>query len=173
MKKIIIYSILFTSLIFLSSSVVYSQNTNAIADKIRLIPGDIPEGFIYGLIPDGAKNILKDNPWTFDKPAIEKLTEKIYPGGDFNQVSGIHITILARKETPHRDDIVCYIIQYRSFKAAKDEVKKLADFAGNNQDRAILHVKDDYVIFLFADDTNNVPLLRELDKKITERMDKN
>jgi hypothetical protein len=170
MKKIIIYSVLLTGLIFLSSPEVFSQNVSTIADKIRLMPEDIPEGFMYGLTPEGVKNTLKDNPWTFDKTAIEKLTDKIYPGGDFNQVSGIHVTILARKDTPHRDDIVCYIIQYKSTKSLRDESKKLADYAGFNKDRAILKIKDNFAVFLFADDINNFPILQDLDKKITERM---
>ncbi len=172
MKKIVIFSILFIGLIFISNSTGLPQDSKSIIQKIKLLPEDIPQGFIYGLIPDGAKTTLKDNPWEFDKTAIQKLTDKIYPGGDFNQISGIHVTIFARKETPHRDDIVCYIIQYKNFKTAREEIKKISEYAGYNQDRAILHVKDNIVVFLFADDINNFRLLRELDKKIIERMDK-
>ena len=136
------------------------------------MPEDIPQGFMYGLIPNIYKKTLKNNPWEFDKPAIEKLADKIYPGGDHRQISAIHVTIISKKETPHRDDIVCYIIQYKKSSSVKDEIKKISEYAGYNQDRAILHIKDNYAVFLFVDDAKNLPLLKELDKKITERIEK-
>ncbi len=133
------------------------------------MPEDIPQGFMYGIIPDTYKTTLKSNPWEFDGAAIQKLAGKIYPGGDFKQIAGIHVTIIARKETPHRDDIVCYIIQYKDNIAARDEIKKISEYAGYNQDRALLHVKNNMVIFLFVDNVNNFQVLQELDKKITDR----
>ena len=174
MKKIITLSvtvILIIGLIFISHSIGLSQDANSVINKIRPLPEDIPQGFMYGLIPNIYKKTLKNNPWEFDRTAIEKLTEKIYPGGDNRQISAIHITIMARKETPHRDDIVCYIIQFKK-STAKDEIKKITEYAGYNQDRAILHIKDNYAVFLFADDIKNFPLLKELDKKIIERVEK-
>jgi hypothetical protein len=175
MKKIFtltISAMLLIGLIFISHSIGLPQVSNSVIDKIRLLPEDIPQGFIYGLIPDIYKKTLKNNPWEFDKSAIEKLADKIYPGGDHRQISAIHVTIIARKETPHRDDIVCYIIQYRKSPSVKDELKKISEYAGYNQDRAILHIKDNYAVFLFVDDAKNFLLLQELDKKITERIEK-
>ncbi len=177
MKKqvtIPVAAILIIGVIFISNSIGLPQNagTMSLIERIRLMPEDIPDGFMYAIIPDIYKKTLKTNPWTFDKTAIEKLTDKIYPGGDHNQISSIHLTILSRKETPHRDDIVCYIIQYRKSSFIKDELKKISEFAGFNQDRAFLHVKDNFAVLLFADDIKNILLLKELDKKITERIEK-
>ena len=47
---------------------------------------------MYGIIPDFAKKILHANPCYMDKTAIKRLTEKIYPGGDYNEVKSIHIS---------------------------------------------------------------------------------
>jgi hypothetical protein len=175
MKKQLTVSLaamLILGVIFISNSRGLPQDSGPLVDKIRLMPEDIPEGFVYGIIPDVYKKTLKNNPWTFDKAAIEKLADKIYPGGDHRQITSIHVTILSRKETPHRDDIVCYIIQYRKSSSAKDELKKITEYAGYNQDRAILHIKDNYAVFLFVDDIKNILLLKDLDKKITERIEK-
>lgn len=171
MKKIFTLT-LFIGLIFISQSIGLPQDSNSMIDKIRLLPEDIPQGFIYGVIPDIYKKTLKNNPWKFDDAAIEKLTDKIYPGGDYRQISAIHVTIIAKKETPHRDDIVCYIIQYKNASIARDELKKLSEYAGYNQDRTFLHIKDNYAVLIFADDVKNYLLLKELDKKIAERIEK-
>jgi hypothetical protein len=175
MKRQITISVaamLIMGLIFISHSTGLPQGSNSIIDKIRLMPEDIPDGFMYGIIPNIYKKTLKNNPWEFDKAAIEKLADKIYPGGDHRQISAIHVTIISKKETPHRDDIVCYIIQYKKSLLAKNELKKITEYAGYNQDRAILHVKDNYAVFLFIDDIKNILLLKELDKKISERIEK-
>lgn len=172
MKKIIFLSVFLIGLFFISNSIGLPQNSKQVIDKIRLMPEDIPQGFMYGLLPDFAKKTLKGNPWEFDGAAIQRLADKIYPGGDYRQIAGIHVTIIARKETPHRDDIVCYIIQYKKSNAAKDEIKKISEYVGFNQDRAILHIKDNIAVFLFVDDIKNFQLLKELDIKITERINK-
>jgi hypothetical protein len=175
MKKIFtltMSAMMLIGLVFISHTIGLPQVSNALADKIRLLPEDIPQGFMYGIIPDVYKKTLKNNPWEFDKPAIERLADKIYPGGDHRQISAIHVTIISRKETPHRDDIVCYIIQYKKSSNINDELKKITEYAGYNQDRAILHIKDNYAVFIFVDDAKNFLLLKELDKKITERIEK-
>ena len=53
-----------------------------------------------------------------------------------------------------------------------DELKKISEYAGNNRTGRFLHIKDNYAVFLFADDIGNFLLLKELDKKITERIEK-
>jgi hypothetical protein len=59
-----------------------------------------------------------------DRPAIKKLTARIYPGGDYNRIRGMHMTIMSRKKNPYGDDIVCYIILYKDASSAKEELKK-------------------------------------------------
>ncbi|MFH0977130.1 MAG: hypothetical protein V1874_15215 [Spirochaetota bacterium] len=172
MKKIIFLSVFLMGFFFISNSTGLPQNGSLLINKIRLLPEDIPQGFMYGVIPTPYKTTLKDNPWEFDKAAIEKLADKIYPGGDYRQISAIHVTIIARKDKPYYDDIVCYIIQFKTSKAARDEIKKMSDYASYNHDRAILHVKDNLAVFLFADDVSNFLLLKELDKKIADRIEK-
>ena len=125
---------------------------------------------MYGLIPEFAKKLLKSNPWYMDNTAIKKLSDKIYPGGNYTRITSIHVTIIAKNETPHGDDIVCYIIQYKDMGSAKEEIRKIAEYIGYNRDRAILNVKDNIVVFLHVDDTNNFHYIQEMDRKIKDRM---
>jgi hypothetical protein len=170
MKKAILSACILLSFILITESQGSSQlKLNAI-DSIKLTTSDIPEGFMYGKVPAPYQSTLKDNPWMMDRAAIKRLADKIYPGGDFNKIAGIHVSIIANKKTPFGDDIVCYMILYTNMKAAQDEIKKMSEFVGYNRDRALVLTKDNLAIILFVDDINNYHYIQELAKMIEERM---
>jgi hypothetical protein len=85
-------------------------------------------------------------------------------------VSAIHVTILARNNTPYGDDIVCYIIVFNDSSEAKAELKKLADFAGYNSDRVIVLARENMAVFLHVDDADDLPLIRDIAGKLEERL---
>ncbi|HSV96651.1 MAG TPA: hypothetical protein VLM75_06920 [Spirochaetota bacterium] len=148
-----------------------AEYKGTIIDQIRLAVNDIPQGLVYGSIPPFAQRVLRENPWKFDRAAIKRLTKEIYPDGDPDRVADIHMTILTRPATPFGDDIVCYIIVYNNMTSAKNEIKKITDFVGYNSDRAIVSVRENIVVFLHADDIDDFPVIREMMKKIGERLD--
>ncbi|MDY6933218.1 MAG: hypothetical protein SVZ03_03230 [Spirochaetota bacterium] len=168
MKKIAICFVV--SLLFITLSPIMANLGNDIIDKIKPTESDIPNGFMYGIIPDYARKILKENPWAMDKNAIKKLTDKIYPQGDYKKISKIHMTIMAKKETPHGDDIVCYIIQFRDRASAKVEIEKLAEFVEFNKDRSIVVTKENMVVYLHVDDVENFHIIRKMSKKIEKNL---
>lgn len=148
-----------------------AEYKGTIIDQIRLAGADIPQGFVYGNIPPFAKRVLRENPWKFDRAAINRLTREIYPDGDPGKVADIHMTILTRPATPFGDDIVCYIIVYNDMSSAKNEIKKITDYVGFNSDRAVFSVRENVVVFMHADDIDDFPVVREMMKKLGERLD--
>jgi hypothetical protein len=170
MKKAILSFCILLSFFFIAELKGSSQlKINAI-DTIKITSSDIPEGFMYGKVPAPYQSTLKDNPWMMDRAAIKRLADKIYPGGDFNKIAGIHVSIITKKKTPLGDDIVCYMILYNNMKAAQDEMKKMNEFVGYNRDRALVLAKDNLAIILFVDDIENYHYIQELAKMIEERM---
>ena len=141
-----------------------------IINNIKLTKADVPEGFVYGTIPDFANKVLKNNPWMMDKNAIKKLSERLYPGGDYKKIANIHVTIIARRDTPYGDDIVCYIIVYKNSLSANVEIKKIYDFAGLNSDRVIVLSKDNVVVFLHVDDVENLHLIQKIALKMKKKL---
>lgn len=139
-------------------------------DKIALFGEDLPEGFVFGVIPEAAKNTLRDNPWHFDRPAIQKLTGKIYPDGDYRRVSDIHISVIADEKRPFGDDMVCCMILFKDTASAKIETAKLRRYVSFNGDRALLLVRDNLAVFLYADDAGDLERLRVLADKISSRI---
>ncbi len=146
-----------------SAEAMYKSN---IISKVIISQKDIPSGFSFGKIPGFAKKVLKNNPWMLDRSAIRKLAGRIYPGGDYNKISNIHMTVMANKRNLYGDDIVCYVILFKDNIAAKDEIKKISDFAGYNKDRVILLKKNNMVIYFHVDDTENFHLIRKLAENI-------
>ena len=126
MKKCIIFYLIITSIMLFAGFTDIPGRSADGKNKIKLLKSDIPDGFIYGSVPEFAKKVLKNNPWEMDKNAIRKLADMIYPGGDYSRISGIHVSILAKQERPYGDDIVCYIIYYKDF------VEPLQDFVEPN-----------------------------------------
>ncbi len=156
----------------LATSIHASEFTAGIIDEIRIQEKDLPSNFMFGKIPRFARPVLKDNPWAMDQKAIRTLAGKIYPGGNYNHISGIHSTIIAEKQHPYGDDIVCYIILYRNSAASKDEQKKLKGYADMNPLRTLLLQKENLAVFMFVDDVKNFGRLREMEKIILERLEK-
>ncbi len=139
-------------------------------DAVKPHISDLPDGFTYGKVPTVYKKTLKDNPWMMDKAAIRRLADKIYPGGDFNRIMNMHMSIMAKKDRPFGDDIVCYVILYRDAKSAREEIKKASEFTGNNSDRCILLIKENLAVLLFVDDVNNFHFIRDMAVILEERM---
>jgi hypothetical protein len=172
MKKTICCICALLSIVIISASQGSTQFKYETIDAVKLTDGDIPEGYMYGKIPAPYQSTLKNNPWLMDKAAIKRLADKVYPGGDHNKITGMHVSILTEKNRPYGDDIVCYVILYAGIKAARDEIKKLAEFTGYNNDRAILISKDNLAVVLFVDDINNFHFIQEMAKAIEERLKK-
>jgi hypothetical protein len=170
MKKAIFSLCILLSFVIITASSANSQFKTGTIDTIRLTEKDIPDGFMYGKVPEPYKKTLKDNPWTLDKAAIKRLAGMIYPGGDYSKIDSIHVSIIADKNTPFGDDIVCYVILYKSLKAAQDEIKKATEFAGFNSDRALIVTRDNLAVILFVDDIGNFHYIQELAKTISERI---
>ena len=141
-----------------------------VIDRIRLSDSDVPEGYMYGKIPTFARKTLKGNPWMMDNNAIRRLTKRIYPEGNYTTVLKIHVTILADKETPYGDDIVCYIILYKNSPSAKGEIRKITRFVEYNRDRAVLVRKMNLVVFLHVDDTKNFHHIRRFAARFEEAL---
>ncbi len=167
-KIIIMLAALFTA--GLLSLEAGTEKNSDLIERIRLSGKDLPSGFIFGKVPGFARKVLKNNPWMMDKPAIKKLTARIYPGGDYNRILRMHMTIMSKKEKPYGDDIVCYIILYRDSHAAQEEIKKFTSFADFNKDRVILLVKDKMAVYLHVDDTENFHYIKNMADNMREKM---
>jgi len=155
---------------FLVTNLLSMSNLDSI-DKIKILSSDIPAGFQVGKIPGFAKQVLKNNPWKLDHYAISKLAHRIYPGGEKNNISDVHMTILASKKNPYGDDIVCYIFRFKDNKKAKIETKKIKDFVKYNRDRSILLEKNLMAVYLMVDSAQDYPLIETLSKSIKSKMD--
>lgn len=140
-------------------------------ERIKISDKDVPEGFTYGKIPGFAKSVLKENPWSLDRTAIKKMTGKIYPDGDQASIAEIHMTIMAKKSNPFRDDIVCYVIIYKNDTAAKKEMKKITSFAEYNRDRVILLTRNNVVVYFSVDSTDNFEYIRALSSSVKTRLE--
>lgn len=168
-KAIFCLSVLLTLVIVTASSGSSQLRPDAI-DNIRLTDKDIPDGFIYGTVPPPYKKTLKNNPWTMDRDAIKRLADKIYPGGDYNRIESIHVSIIANRNTPYGDDIVCYVILYRNMKAAQEEMRKITEFTGYNSDRSLLLTRDNLAVVFFVDDIDNFHYIQEMARNVSERI---
>lgn len=170
-KKLSITILILLSALTISISTVASgMYKSTDIEKIKIQKQDIPDGFAYGQIPKFAQRVLKGNPWAFDRPAINRLTERIYPGGNSRSIKEIHMSIIARKETPFGDDIVCYIILYKDMSSAKKEISKVSDYVKHNSDRAMYLTQDNLIVFLHADNTDHFSKVRKIADKIQSRL---
>lgn len=169
MKKVIVSVIILLSIVVTATRGSTQFNSEMI-DTVKLTGDDLPEGFVYGKIPEPYKKTLKDNPWLMDRPAIKRLAGMVYPGGDYNRITGMHVSIIADKKTPYGDDIVCYVIVYSGMKAAEAEIKKISEFTWFNRDRAILLTKENLAVIMFVDDVNNFHLIQELARTMEDRL---
>ncbi len=169
-KKLILSVIICFAAI--GSAMSYGANFKVdVMEKIKINDSDIPEGFMYGSIPVFAQPVLKSNPWDMDRDAINRLSKNIYPDGNAANIKNIHMTILASKNEPFGDDIVCYMILFTSSESAKTELVKLTEYVKYNSDRAILIAKNNLAVFIHTDDVSNFELISGLSKKIENRIE--
>ncbi len=171
MKRIIKYTIIMIFFTFLFCLYAGAEYQSDVIDKVKITNGEIPEGFMFGKVPEPYSRVIKGNPWLMDQGAINKLAPRIYPGGDAHTVKGIHITILANKRKPFGDDIVCYIIMFSSTSAAEKEIKKLSEYAGYNNDRALVMSRGNLAIYMHVDDTRNYKLLKSMAATLQGRLE--
>ena len=163
-----IFIIIITILLIGNTTSMYSTTT---IEKIKLTIDELPEGYMFGQVPEFAKGLLKNNPWNLDQDAIKKLTNRIYPGGEHSKVSDIHMTIIADKKNPFGDDIGCYIIIYKNTKSAKEELTKLNEFVRYNSDRAVIIEKNNLVVYLYVDDVKNYEHIEKLSGIIKKKLE--
>jgi hypothetical protein len=151
-----------------STSTMYSSS---IIEKIKPTMEEIPEGYMFGQVPGFAQSLLKTNPWNLDQAAIKKLTNRIYPGGEYTKVSDLHMTIIANKRNPYGDDIVCYIFIFKNEKSAQEELIKINEHVGYNRDRAIVIEKKNLAVYLHVDSVKDFEHIRELSETIKKRLE--
>lgn len=171
MKKItflIIAAVTFTAVFIGSSTAMYSSS---VIEKIKPTASEIPDGYMFGQVPEFARGLLKNNPWTLDQAAIKKLTNRIYPGGEYTKVSDLHMTIITSKRNPYGDDIMCYIFIYKNEKATKEEMAKLHEHVGYNSDRAIVLEKNNLAVYLCVDSTKDFDHIKGISETIQKRLD--
>ena len=147
---------------------IYSADT---IEKIKITAEEVPDGFIFGQVPEYAQGLLKGNPWKFDQDALKRFTSRIYDGADYGNVSDIHMTIIAAKDKPTGNAIGCYIIIYKNAKSAKDELKKLGEFVRYSTDRAIVIEKNNIAVYLYANDIKNYDHIKRLSEIIKKKLD--
>jgi hypothetical protein len=171
--KFLLFILILTLIFIPCQSFLYSNTAeiNSIVEKLSIKSSDIPKGFVIGKVPEGSKTVFKDNPGFLDKTGISKVTKEIYPNGDKNKVSEIHVTILAKPENILNDDMVCYIIFYKSNLFAKEEMSKFREYIQYHSDRSILLSADNIAIFILSNDIENFDYIRELGSKMQKRLD--
>ena len=169
-KRLVILLITLSSAGFLISGYASLSGQTSV-DKIRITDRDIPEGYRYGIIPDFAHDLLKENPWTLDQTAIKKLTHRIYPGADYTNIASIHMTIIATNSNPYGDDIVCYIFTFKDQNSAKIEMAKLNEFTGYNADRSIVLEKNNMAVYLLVDSVRDFDHIKTISESISKRLE--
>lgn len=168
LRTLTIISILSIFFFLNSSSAMYS---NSIIDTIKPNVSDIPEGYCYGIIPDFAKNMLKENPWNLDQNALNRFAQRIYPDADNNKMSAVHMTIIANQKNPYDDDIVCYIFIYKDKTSAEKEIEKLKKFIEYNNDRGIVLSRENLAVYLLVDDVKEYTHMESISRSIQKRID--
>ncbi len=167
--SILIIFVLTIATVFISSSgAMYSSS---IIEKIKPISDEIPTGYMFGQVPEFARSLLKSNPWTLDQTAIKKLTNRIYPGGEYTKVSDLHMTIITNKKNPYGDDIVCYIFIFRNEKSAQEELVKLNEHVNYNSDRAIIIEKKNLAVYLHVDSVKDFEYIKAMSESMKKRLE--
>lgn len=168
------HSLLFISLttivtVFISSTT--AMYSSSVIEKIKPTIEEIPAGYMFGQVPEFAQSLLKANPWTLDQAAIKKLTNRIYPGGEYTKVSDLHMTIITNKKNPYGDDIVCYIFIFKNEKSAQEELIKLNEHVGYNSDRSILIEKKNLAVYFCVDSVKDYEYIKTLSESIKKRLE--
>jgi len=171
MKKVktLIILLLLSICFFLNSSA--AMYSNSVIEIVKLNDSDIPEGYRYGIIPEFAKNMLKNNPWNLDQNAISRFAPRIYPDADNRSMAHVHMTIVASEKNPYDDDIVCYIFLYKDKKSAEQEIAKLTEFVGYNSDRGIVLNRENLAVYLLVDHIKEYKHIEIISRNIQKRID--
>jgi len=166
---LIINSIIFIFVAFSSFSVT-AEYRRDVFERISISDADLPEGFVFGKIPNFARTTIQNNPWMMDRGAITRLTRNIYPDGDASVVSDIHMAIMARREQPYGDDLVCYMILFKDAGSAKKEIAKIEEFTRYNRDRVLVYSKENLAVVLHVDDADDFGYIEKMAKNIESRL---
>ena len=105
-----------------------------------------------------------------DRGAITRLTRNIYPDGDASVVSDIHMAIMARREQPYGDDLVCYMILFKDAGSAKKEIATIEEFTRYNRDRVLVYSKENLAVVLHVDDADDFGYIEKMAKNIEARL---
>lgn len=168
MKKMFVFAIIIA--LSICGYAFTRDYTSSDVDRIRITASDVPTGFTMAQIPSFAREVFRDNPCYLDTKGIKRIAKHMYPNGDYNAISSIHSTIMAKQGRPFGDDIVCYIIVYRNEKAAQKEIKKLTEYVEFNNQRAAVAAKNNLAVFIHADDVANMPAVMQLKRVLEERL---
>lgn len=159
---------IFAAVLLSSSTNMYSSS---IIEKIKPTIEEVPAGYMFGQVPEFARSLLKDNPWTLDQAAIKKLTNRIYPGGEYTKVSDLHMTIITNRKNPYGDDIVCYIFIFKNEKSAQEELVKLNEHVNYNSDRAIVVEKKNLVVYMHVDSVKDFEYIKTMSEIMKKRLE--
>lgn len=153
----------------IAMGMVYSDD-NSLFSSLAIAPEDVPQGFIFGQIPNFAKKVFSGNPCVVNPDGIRFLASKLYPDGNAANIKGMYVAIITTETRPYRDDIVYYLLVFKDSKSALVEIKKLQDYYQYNKDRIVLITKDTIALLLFADNVDNYKYIAELGQKLQERL---
>ncbi len=148
---------------------VYSDD-NSLFTRLAIAPEDVPQGFVFGKIPNFAKKIFSSNPCIVNQEGIRFLASKLYPDGNAANIKGMYVAIMATEAKPYGDDLMYYVLIFKDSKAASVEIKKLEEFYQYNKDRLLLITKDTIALLLFADDVDNYKYVAALGEKLQARL---
>lgn len=153
----------------MAMGMVYSDD-NSLFSTLAIAPEDVPQGFVFGKIPDFAKKVFTGNPCIVNSDGIRFLASRLYPEGNAANIKGMYVAIMAAESRPYGDDIVYYLLVFKDSKAASVEIKKLKDYYEYNKDRIVLITKDNIALLLFADDVDNYKYIAELGQKLQGKL---
>ncbi len=153
----------------IAMGMVYSDDTS-LFKILAIAPEDVPQGFVFGTIPNFAKKVFTANPCVVSPDGIRFLASRLYPEGNANNIKSIYVAIMATEARPYGDDLVYYLLVFKDSKSASVEIKKLQDYYQYNKDRIVLITKDTIALLLFADDVDNYKYIAELGRKLQERL---
>ncbi len=168
-KPFLIVTLLTIATVFIGSNT--AMYSSSIIEKIKPTSEEIPDGYMFGKVPDFAQSLLKNNPWSLDEAAIKKLTNRIYPGGEYSKVADLHMTIITKKKNPFGDDIVCYIFIFKNEKSAQEELIKINQHVGYNTDRSIVIEKKNLAVYLCVDSVKDFEHIQAMSEVIKKRLE--
>jgi len=171
MKRFTVLTISLITIVTVLIGSTANMYSSSIIEKIKPTSEELPAGYMFGQVPEFAKSLLKANPWNLDQPAIKKLANRIYPGGEYSKISDLHMTIITSTKNPYGDDIVCYIFIFRNEKSAQEELIKLNEHVGYNRDRAIVIEKKNLAVYLCVDSVRDYEYIQAMSETIKKRLE--